>query len=337
MQRLSSRWSAIPIVTIVALGVSCGGGGADGGMPPPTTVIAKTSSNSGDAQTATVGQPLPNPVQVLVTDNGSPAAGVTVTWSTTSGGSLAPASATTATDGIASSEWTLGTTAGAQTASATLSGASGSPVGFTATAAADAPTTIIKAGGDDQTAETGTQLALPVQAKVTDQHGNGVQGVPVDWAVSSGTVSSPSVNSNATGVSGVNVTVGVVGPIVITATAGGLNGSPLSFDATSVVPTPTPSTIGVTVRNDNFLSDRNGSVNPAVDTVAVNGTVTWTWAGGALTHNVTSTGSPSFTSSATKSAPATHAFTFATAGIYNYFCTIHGTPTTGMRGRIVVR
>lgn len=336
MQRLSSRWSAIPILTIAALVASCGGG-ADGGMPPPTTAIAKTSSNSGDAQTATVGQILPNPLQVLVTENGSPAAGVTVTWSTTSGGSLAPASGTTAADGIAFSDWTLGTTAGAQTASAALSGASGSPVGFTATAAADVPTAIIKAGGDGQTGETGAQLALPVQARVTDQHGNGVQGVPVDWAISSGSVSSPTVASNAAGVSGVNVTVGVTGPITITATAGGLDGSPLSFDATAVEPTPTPSTIAVTVRNDNFLSARNGSVNPAVDTVAVNGTVTWTWAAGALTHNVTSTGSPSFTSSATKSAPATHAFTFTTAGTYRYYCTIHGAPASGMRGTIVVR
>jgi plastocyanin len=308
-------------------------------MPPnPTTAIAKTSSNSGDAQTATVGQILPNPLQVLVTENGSPAAGVTVTWSTTSGGSLAPASGTTATDGIAFSEWTLGTTAGAQTASATLAGANGSPVGFTATAAADVPTAIIKAGGDDQSGETGSQLPLPVQAKVTDQHGNGVQGVPVDWEVTSGAVSSPSVTSNAAGVSAVNVTVGgVTGQIIITATAAGLDGSPLSFNATAVEPAPTPSTIGVTVRNDNFLSDRNGSVNPAVDTVAVNGTVTWTWAGGAITHNVTSTGSPSFTSSATKSAPATHAFTFTAAGTYNYFCTIHGAPAAGMRGRIVVK
>ena len=336
MQRLSSWWSAIPILTIVVLGVSCGGG-ADGGMPPPTTVIAKTSSNSGDAQTATVGQILPNPVQVLVTESGSPAAGVTVAWSTPSGGSLAPASIATDADGIASSAWTLGTTAGGQTASAALAGASGSPVGFTASAAAAAAATLGKAGGDGQTGEINSPLPLPVAAKVTDQFGNAVGGTPVNWSATGASVSAATIPSNASGLSQATVTLGgAAGAITIVAEAAGLTGSPLTFDAMAVIPTPPPTSIGITVGNDFFRSNRNSS-SPAVDTVAVNGTATWTWAAGAVTHNVTSTGSPSFTSSLSKSAPATHAFTFTAAGTYRYFCTIHGAPASGMRGQIVVR
>ena len=321
------------IATTTAVVVACGGG--NGGTPPSTTAIAKTSTNSGDGQSATVGQPLVNPIQVVVTESGSPSAGVTVTWSTAAGGSLTPASGPTGADGIASTEWTLGTTSGAQTASATLAGATGSPVTFTATAVADAATTVVKAGGDEQTGEIGSQLASPVQARVTDQHGNGVQGVAVDWAATGGTVSSPSVASNAAGLSSVNVTVdGPPGPIVITATAGTLNGSPLTFNATAVV-TAVPATANVTVGNNLFRSNRNSTTNPAVDTVAVDGTVTWTWVSTALTtHSVASEGSPGFTSSVPLTGPGqTYSFTFLASGTYQYTCAFHAQ----MTGRIVVR
>jgi plastocyanin len=196
------------------------------------------------------------------------------------------------------------------------------------------------AGGNQQTGETGAQLAAAVQAKVSDGFGNGVQGVNVDWAATGGTVSAPSVISNAAGISAVNVTLGgTAGPITIVATSGGLAGSPLTFTATAVEPTPVPASISVTVRNDNFLSVRNSTQNPAVDTVAAGGTVTWTWAVAATNpHDVTSTGSPSFPSSTTQPQPFTYGpITFTTPGTYSYFCTQHGAPSAGMWGRIVVR
>lgn len=187
--------------------------------------------------------------------------------------------------------------------------------------------------------ETGVQLGAAVQAKVSDDFGNGVQGVNVDWAATGGTVSAPSVTSNAAGISAVNVTAGgTAGPITIVATSGGLAGSPLTFTATAVEPVPVPGSIDVTVRNDNFLSVRNGTANPAVDTVLAGGTVTWTWAAAATNpHSVTSTGSPSFPGRATATQPAPYSFTFSTPGTYNYYCTVHGAPASGMRGRIVVQ
>lgn len=60
--------------------------------------------------------------------------------------------------------------------------------------------------------------------------------------------------------------------------------------------------------------------------------VRWTWRDGTTPHDVTSTGSPRFRSSATKSA-GTHLVTFRKAGTYRYRCTIH----LNMRGRVVVR
>jgi plastocyanin len=80
-----------------------------------------------------------------------------------------------------------------------------------------------------------------------------------------------------------------------------------------------------------FKSGHNGSSNPAVDTVAVNGTVTWTWAAGeTLPHSVQSLGTPSFASSAVQSgAGKTYSFMFMTPGTYHYNCAVHGNLMTG--------
>lgn len=80
-----------------------------------------------------------------------------------------------------------------------------------------------------------------------------------------------------------------------------------------------------------FRSSLNLTQNPAVDTIAVGGTVTWQGQGG--THTVQSQGSPSFTSSGTLGS-GTYLFTFNVAGTYQYDCAIHGAVMTG---RIVVR
>jgi plastocyanin len=77
-----------------------------------------------------------------------------------------------------------------------------------------------------------------------------------------------------------------------------------------------------------FVSRHNGSVNPAVDTIAVGETVTWTWSGN-LPHNVRSVGAPSFTSSPTLTGTGTYSVTFATPGVYQYDCVVHGAAMTG--------
>jgi hypothetical protein len=92
-----------------------------------------------------------------------------------------------------------------------------------------------------------------------------------------------------------------------------------------------PTTAAVTVGDIFFKSVLNGTSNRAVDTVAVNGTVTWTWATTeALPHSIQSLGSPSFTSSAIiTGAGKTYAVTFATPGTYQYDCGVHGQMMTG--------
>src|SRR5213076_896252 len=95
----------------------------------------------------------------------------------------------------------------------------------------------------------------------------------------------------------------------------------------------------VTVGNNGqivFISAHNSTANPAVDTVAVGGTVTWTWTNNlGVSHSVQSQGSTAFASSPIMSGNGqTYAVTFSTPGTYQYDCAVHG---TAMTGTIVVR
>lgn len=110
-------------------------------------------------------------------------------------------------------------------------------------------------------------------------------------------------------------------------------------------PPPLQSTVIVNATNQ-FL--------PRIDSVRVGGTITWTWAANSLDHNIISTGAPTFTDKGTPvtpgngtdgvdffDAPASHQFTFNSAGTYGYYCSTHGTAASatsnvGMGGQIVV-
>lgn len=275
-------------------------------------------------------------LQVLVKDQtGAPAAGVIVNWSATGGGQLSQTVDTTDVAGISSVTWTFGSVAGSQTAQASVTGLVGSPVVFTGSVGAGNAVSIASAGGDNQIGTTGSALANTLKVKVADQFGNGTSGVSVAWQSTSdsASVSPTSAMSDAAGIAQTVVTLGdTAGPVTITATKAGLTGSPVTFHATAQTPPPIPTTASVDVGDIFFRSAHNASQNPAVDTVAVGGKVTWTW-GGVDNHSVHSTGSPSFTSS-TIIASGSYSFTFNTAGTYNYDCAVHGALMTGT---IVVR
>ena len=97
-------------------------------------------------------------------------------------------------------------------------------------------------------------------------------------------------------------------------------------------PGATGTSASVQVGDIFFTSNGNGTTNPAVDTVVVGGTVTWTWISG--DHSVESLGTPSFTSSSVSSTPGNvYTFTFTAPGTYEYDCSVHG---LSMSGRIVV-
>jgi plastocyanin len=123
-------------LTVTATLAGCGGDNS-GPTQSPLTIV-KAPTKSGDAQTGPVGQALPNKLGVLVTRDGLAVPQVDVTWST-SNGSLDPTTVKTDDNGVAASTWTLGGTPGQQTATAGVTGATGSPLTFTATAIVTGP------------------------------------------------------------------------------------------------------------------------------------------------------------------------------------------------------
>ncbi len=99
-------------------------------------VPANIETVGGNGQNGTVGGPLSDSLSVRVTDaSGHAVLGVSVNWSVlTGGGAISPTSSTTNGSGVASADFTLGPVEGEQQAQAVVSGLTGSPVVFSATA-----------------------------------------------------------------------------------------------------------------------------------------------------------------------------------------------------------
>jgi plastocyanin len=298
---------------------------------------------AGDGQTAMVGQAVAISPAVKATDGfGDPVGGVSVTFQEPGTPIGSGVIQTTDIGGVATlGEWRLGTAAGEQTLFALSGDLQGSPVTFTATAEPGPPVTLVLSSGEDQVASLGGLVVEPPAVLVTDNYGNPVAGVAVTFAVASGG-GSISGESQVTGVDGIAAVGGwrvgdAPGANTLTATSAGLSGSPAIFHATA---RSFPTTISVEVHSDYFQSARNGSGNPpgtpAVDTIAVGGTVTWQWVDSG--HNVTTV----YGASGTQSVPFTFGPVLAPSpGSIVYRCTIHSRivdfDIVGMWGVIVVR
>lgn len=118
------------LLALFGLGVACGGDGGGGGGGEGQSI----SRADGDNQTGNINASLSDSIVVSVTNDGAAQSGVTVSWAATGGGTASPPSSTTDANGLAATNWVLGSTPGPQTATATLSGASGSPVTFSSLA-----------------------------------------------------------------------------------------------------------------------------------------------------------------------------------------------------------
>jgi len=325
----TEQGALLALLALAACGYSNNGYSSGPKPPPPGLTVAK-GAPSGDGQTATVGQPLTNPFRIVVTRGGVPEAGAEVSWQTaTAGATLNPAVGTTDATGSASTLLTLSRGAGAEVVQANVTG--GGSVSFTATARADAATTIALLTTGDISGTVNTVFGQPLQASVKDQFGNPVAGVTVTWRVASGaaTLTPATSITNAQGVATTALTFGgVVGPIQIQASSAGLTGSPASISATATVP---GRIVGV-----KLLSSGGNHFDPASVVVAAGTTIRFTWVSGF--HNVTSTGTPAFaTNEDSFNAGHIADVAFPTPGTYRYFCSEHGTPTSGMRGTIVVQ
>jgi plastocyanin len=313
----------------LAVGIGCSSeeGGTD---PVPDTTPASMTVVSGNTQTGQVGTALGSPLVVRVANAaGDALSGITVAWAVEAGGgSLGAATSTTNTQGQAQIAYTLGASAGTNTVRAMAQGTTISTT-FSATATAPpadtVPATITVVSGNNQSATVGMALGQPLVAVVRNAGGQALTNVTVAWSVTSGTGalgSATSVTNGAGQASNSFTVAGSPGAATIEAAVQSNATINVSFTATA-----TAIVNGAVNVNDN-------SFDPNAVTVSTGGQVTWSWAG-SNSHNVTWV-SGGFTNSTTKNA-GTHDVTFASVGAFSYYCTIHGTPTTGMRGTVTVQ
>jgi protocatechuate 3,4-dioxygenase beta subunit len=188
----------------------------------PAVITVNSTSNG---QTGTIGQPLPQPIGVQVTDqSGNPVANVVVTWTVlTGGGSVAAATSTTDGNGTARVIWTLGPDVGENTLRASI--ATGASVTITATGVVT-PTGLGRAitivSGNGQTLGVNT-ISQPLVVQVTDQAGKPVAGAVVTWTVSAGgTIGATSTTTDANGQTEVGASAPAPTTMTVTATTDGL-------------------------------------------------------------------------------------------------------------------
>ena len=247
---------------------------------------------SGNNQTGAVASPLPAPLVVQVTDaEGNPVSGVTVHWAAIGGGSVSSPTSVTDANGDASMTATLGTIAGSSNNLyiASVSGYS-STATFTESATAAAAKHLILVSGNSQTGTAGSTLPAPLVVEATDQFGNPVSGVTVNWAATSGGGSVRSASS-VTGSNGQASVVAVIGgdfTSAYTATVAVLTGSPIAFTESL------SSLVVTTTQDENNPNDGTLSLREAIATAnSLGGSNTITFAPGLsgtikLTSNLSS-------------------------------------------------
>jgi len=142
---------------------------------PPAAIEASPTENIEGSAGEVAGE-----LTIVVTDvGGEPVEGAAVSWSgdgSVSGGDV------TDENGSATGTWTLPTTAGDNTMTATVGSVSAT---FTATGAPGAASALV-IGGDGQTGGIDQALPAPLTAQVVDQHGNPRAGDAVTWSVVTG-------------------------------------------------------------------------------------------------------------------------------------------------------
>jgi plastocyanin len=186
--------------------------------------------------------------------------------------------------------------------------------------------------GDAQTGAPDAELAAPFRVNLVRGSAPAANEI-VNWTVASGTSGTGTLNvltstTDAQGNAEAVLTLGpTAGVVEVTATTTGATGSPLTFIAAAVV---AGEYAQVTLTNNQF--------DPAEVTIDAGGTVLFVWPTGAIDHNIVPVAPATIPSLATvQDGPFTHEEIFNTPGDYDYFCSVHGTATTGMRGRVVVQ
>lgn len=241
---ISSRIFTTACVAVFAASTATCGGGGDLAVPDEPNPAAITVVE-GEAQQGVVGQALPGPFIVQVSDrSGNPIAGKRVVFSLTTGeaGTLDPAEVNTDASGRAATQGTLGTLAGPWEVHADVSTLEGNVLEAVlhAVGAPDAADSLFVNGGQDQSAPAAELLADSLTVGVVDRFGNRVAGVVVAWqALQGGTISSAETPTDATGLAAVQRRLGpAAGSQTASASVNGLRGSPVTFRHMALAGTP---------------------------------------------------------------------------------------------------
>lgn len=262
MTSVPLRPASLALLLLAAVLPACGGStpaSPDPGTGGTVVQPAAVQVVSGNAQTGVVGTELAAALVVRVVDAaGAPISGQVVNFTIVEGGGSAFAgTAITNASGQAQERWTLGATAGAQRLEArAVDGATGAPIVFAtfeANARPGAPTQLSVVSGSGQAATKGSLLPVALVTKVSDGHGNGVQGVAVSFAVTggSGTVVPPSGTTDSSGLASAAWALGPeAGQQQVEARSTGL--APATFDATATTPLEPVAAVAVTIVTSNL-------------------------------------------------------------------------------------
>ena len=235
MKPLGRKLARLALSGLLLIVTGCESGNE---IPEVVITVQKTPSNSGDNQSWGTAHNLPLPLRVIVTEGGRPLEGVEVTWAVDSGnGYIATLIPVTGPDGISTARWGMSLSVGVIHATATVEGAEGSPVVFTATAIPNLPDQVRIAAGDGQSGPVNTDLSEPLVLYVGDQFDNPFPGQQIEWVVTSGSGTvSPSISvSNPSGLATTQLTLGAT-PGTVTVLArfpGAQTGPRATFTATA--------------------------------------------------------------------------------------------------------
>ena len=162
---------------LLVLACASDGPTAPTGPPAPSGVFRLERVGEPVDQVALAGRPLPDPLRVIVTRGGVPAAGIDVTW-VAEQGTIAGSGKTDAA-GIAEASWTLPlASTNSIVAHAKLPGGSTAIVSFVATARFPA---LEPVAGSGQSGMVESELPVPLQVRATWQ-GEPVEGYTIVWS-----------------------------------------------------------------------------------------------------------------------------------------------------------
>lgn len=206
-------------------------------LPGPAHSVTKSA---GDAQTGALGGALTDSLAVRVVDSfGNPVPNVQVTWAASvNNGAVSPATSQTNAEGIAKTQWTLGSRFDTPHSVTATVGAL-APASFSVTPTLPSSASIVKLTGDGASATVGVAMADSLAVRVQLSGGQVVPGVQVSWNVTggNGTIAPQVSTTQSDGVARARLTPGnAAGPNVVAASVTGLTAVQFTVTGTAGVP-----------------------------------------------------------------------------------------------------